>query len=259
MRRILAIAIVGLVAGLLWVRQPLHAASPDAQAGVANVPPTTLPASQPTAVSAAEVEFRAKQAFNQGDYAIALPLLRKVEAAMVDRPDQLGQVQEMIRVASKNIAFANAVTTATTGPAGEASGQADRTKHTPPKAGQVLDLSIKELGNFDFDNDKGGNIPPDVQQLTGSTLRVSGFMLPIDQAERITRFALVPSLMNCCFGQPPGIQHTIVVTCPAGKAVSYFPDEITVEGVLKVRETKEDGIILSIFEMTTSSVRPAVK
>jgi hypothetical protein len=34
-------------------------------------------------------------------------------------------------------------------------------------------------------------------------------MIPIDQAENITSFALVPSLFACCFGQPPQVQHTV--------------------------------------------------
>jgi hypothetical protein len=123
----------------------------------------------------------------------------------------------------------------------------------------VLDVAIKELGNFEYDADNGGNIPPDVTALSGSTLRVTGFMIPMDQADNITQFALVPSLFACCFGQPPSIQHTIVVNCPKGKAVSYYPDEIVVEGKLKVEEKKEDGFIVSLFEIEVNSVKPAGK
>jgi hypothetical protein len=81
-------------------------------------------------------------------------------------------------------------------------------------------------------------------------------MIPMDQAENITQFALVPSLFSCCFGQPPQIQHTIVVNCPKGKAVSYCPDEIFVEGDLKVDEKRDDGYVVSIFELTAKSVKP---
>jgi hypothetical protein len=82
-------------------------------------------------------------------------------------------------------------------------------------------------------------------------------MIPMDQAENITQFALVPSLFACCFGQPPSVQHTIVVNTPAGKGVSYYPDEIVVEGKLLVEEKKEDGFIVSIFEVECTSVKPA--
>ena len=101
--------------------------------------------------------------------------------------------------------------------------------------------------------------PPTSRRWPDARLRLRGFMIPMDQAENITQFALVPSLFACCFGQPPQIQHTIVVNCPKGKAVSYFPDEIIVEGKLTVEEKKDDGYIVSIFEMETSSVKPAPK
>jgi hypothetical protein len=50
-----------------------------------------------------------------------------------------------------------------------------------------------------------------------------------------------------------------VVNCPKGKAVSYYPDEIVVEGKLKVEEKKDEGFIISIFEMEVGSVKPAVR
>ncbi len=97
-----------------------------------------------------------------------------------------------------------------------------------------------------------------MKSLTGHTVRLRGYMIPMDQAENITQFALVPSLFACCFGQPPQVQHTVVAHCPDGKAVS-FADEITVEGKLKVDEKKDDGFIVSIFEMDIASVKPAPK
>jgi hypothetical protein len=90
-------------------------------------------------------------------------------------------------------------------------------------------------------------------------IKLRGFMIPMDQADKITQFAMVPSLFACCYGQPPQVQHTIVCGTPKGKAVSYYPDEIQVEGTLTVKEKKEDGFIVSIFEMDVSSVKPAVK
>ena len=69
----------------------------------------------------------------------------------------------------------------------------------------------------------------------------------------------MPSLFACCFGQPPQVQHTVVCKAPAGKAVSYYPDELIVEGKLKVEEKKDDGFIVSVFEIDVTSVKPAVK
>ena len=136
---------------------------------------------------------------------------------------------------------------------------ATRIPHPKPMAGQVLTKQIKELGNFEYDPDKGGGIPKDVFGLTGAQIKLTGFMIPMDSADRITQFALVPSLFACCFGQPPQIQHTIVVNCPPGKAVAYYADQISVEGTLKVDEQKEDGFIVSIFQLKADSIRPAVR
>jgi hypothetical protein len=162
-----------------------------------------------------------------------------------------------MRVATKAIATANLQKGAVS--AAPANLSANRIPHPAPVSGQVQEMSIKELGNFDYDADKGGNLPADVKRLDGSQIRLRGYMIPIDQAERISKFALVPSLFACCFGQPPQIQHTIIVQCPAGKAVSYYPDELIVEGTLSVNETKEDGIITSVFQVKTNSVKPAPK
>jgi hypothetical protein len=51
----------------------------------------------------------------------------------------------------------------------------------------------------------------------------------------------------------------VVASCPPGKAVGYSPDEIVVEGKLNVDEKKDDGYIISIFEVTVTSVKAAPK
>jgi hypothetical protein len=215
-----------------------------------------VPATQPA--EPGSLEFRAVTALNRGDYASALPLLEKLAEQNKDQSKK-GLIDEQIRVAKAQIAAA------ATQPA-EAGGDVQipmsaeaRKKHAAPTAGEVRELGIQELGNFEYDADKGGNIPADVTALSGSKVRVRGFMIPMDQTENITQFALVPSLFACCYGQPPQVQHTVVCETPKGKAVSYFPDEIQVEGTLKVQEKRDEGFIVSVFELEVSSVKPAVK
>jgi hypothetical protein len=180
-----------------------------------------------------------------GDNAAALPLLRELEKRYPAGSKQANATQTEIRRLERLINL------------GPATGDS-RVPITPPAPGEVKEFeSIKDLGNFDYDVEKGGNIPPDIAHLNHSSIRIRGFMIPMDSAENIQKFALVPSLFSCCMGQPPQIQHTIVVVTPKGKAVSYFPDEIIVEGPLTVEEKKEDGFIVSIFEVSATSVKPA--
>ena len=222
-------------------------------------------------VDVAALQVRASQAVSAKEWATALPLLKKVAEKVKDQPERLGQIEEQIRVCEKNIAKqAKAALNAKPQAAGAGgsvplvtpgvnipTSAETRKPHAPVKSGEALELGIKELGNFDYDQDKGGNIPADVKQLAGSTVRLRGYMIPMDQADNITKFALVPDLFACCFGQPPQIQHMVVANCPSGKAVSYSPDEILVEGKLNVEEKKDDGYIISIFEVSVSSVKAA--
>ncbi len=187
----------------------------------------------------AALELRATESFNKGDFAAALPMLQKLATQLQTQPnqnDKLAMVQEQIRVCQKN----QATSLQSTGGAAVTSlGDTSRSlppqlpqhrrnsswapiaARTPtPKPGEILEMSIKELGNFDFDADTSSTpIPPDVKNLNGSTIRSPRLhMIPMDQAENISKFALVPSLFACCYGQPPQIQHTIVVSCLQGQS-----------------------------------------
>jgi hypothetical protein len=208
------------------------------------------------------VEIRANQAFNRGEYAAALPLLNALADVSKDEPSRLGAIQEKIRVCQRaldSLKTAPATQPALVSPSDIPVDPETRKKHAASKPGDVQEMSIKELGNFQYDDEKGGAIPADVKQMNGSTIRLRGYMIPMDQAEHITQFALVPSLFACCFGQPPQIQHTIVVNCPKGKAAGYCPDEIVVEGKLTVQEKRDDGYIISLFELSAGSVKVAAK
>jgi hypothetical protein len=209
------------------------------------------------------LEVRANEAFNRGQYSLAKELYTRISDKVKEDKTRYGAMQEKIRVCDakmKELAASVPVPAADQLNGAQIETAAEkRTKHTAPKAGDVLTIGIKELGNFDYDADKGGNIPDDVKKLTGSKIRVTGFMIPLDQADNISNFSLVPSLFACCFGQPPQIQHQIVVHTPKGKSVSYYPDEIVCEGTLKVDEKKDDGYIVSVFEMDVQSVKPAAK
>ncbi|QOV88241.1 DUF3299 domain-containing protein [Humisphaera borealis] len=250
------------LAAVLMLSSAVVAAEPATKpvTGAATRPVELPKVEVPSDLTGAQLATRAQQAFNRGEYALALPLLRKVAAEAENQPAKLASVMERIRVCEKALASAKAEMEAKA--ANPQTAPADNTAearkpHPAPTDGKTYDLTIQALGNFEYDQEKGGNIPADVQRLSGAAIRLRGYMIPMDQAENITQFALVPSLFACCFGQPPSIQHTIVVNCPKGKAVGYTADEIFVEGKLTVKEKKDDGYIISVFEMEVSSVKLA--
>lgn len=229
---------------------PVFAQTSAAPTGEVEAPATVMgPATQPAGPSLRELDMRAATAMNNGQWELALRTYERMLPMLRDDPDLLGPVLERIRVCQAQMALIR--------PKADQPDNKNRAPHRKPADGQTLSLSIQQLGNFDYDVDKGGNIPDDVKALSGSTVALRGYMIPLDQAEHLSEFALVPSLLACCFGQPPQVHHTIVVICERGQSVRYFPDEIIVTGVLKVEEKKEEGYIVSIFEMTPRSVKPA--
>ena len=212
---------------------------------------------EPTVV---RMEKNANLAFDRQSYTQALALYQKLLTMLPKDSAQIKPIEEKVRVCQKALAdqlLANPQLQLGQPGDAVATSPEERKAHVKPKDGEVYELSVKQLGNFEFDAEKGGNIPKDVVALNGSTIRTRGFMLPLDQADHITEFALVPSLFACCFGQPPQVQHTLVVRTPKGKAVSYFPDEILIEGTLTVKERTEDGMVVSLFEIACTSVKPA--
>jgi hypothetical protein len=225
------------------------------------------------------VERQALASYRAGRYAEAVPLLKRWAATPRVRNDR-----ERLKVALAYIA--DAEVRAAAEKAGEAGGggaggpgplptaaalaQAEavvmakdaaaapdfgqRVPHRTPAAGEVLTMTIKDLGNFPFNPETDTEVPADVAALDGARVRLNGFMLPISQSEKITDFALIPSLMGCCFGASPGVEHVITAKLPPDKAVDYTVDEVVVEGVLHVKVERKQGYTYSLFKVEAQSV-----
>ena len=67
------------------------------------------------------------------------------------------------------------------------------------------------------------------------------------QTDSIRQFTLVTSVYECCFGQPPGVEHAINVVLPEGRAVTFTYGEVQVTGTLRVEEEWRDGFVVNLF------------
>lgn len=224
----------------------------------------------------------AMAAYTSGHYAQAVPLLKQWAQTMTPAKDgaNMGKVLTYLADAeakSKGItAPVGGLTVTTTSPSVATTSPTTqdaiaaivppgtlmdpttgkpRIPHPAPLSDQLLAMTIKELGNFDFDPTTDADIPADVKALDGTRVRLRGFMIPLTQAENITDFALVPSLVGCCFGQPPGVQHTITCKTAKGMVVAYTVDEVNVEGTLKIEVKRDQGYTYSLFNLEVNSVK----
>ncbi len=136
----------------------------------------------------------------------------------------------------------------------EVSTGSDRVPHTRPAPGQMVEMTLKELGNFEFDPNKDAEVPADVNLLEGAKVRLKGVMVPLTQGEKITQFALMePGSFES--HDPPGPQRFVICKTAADKAVEYTYDHvIVVEGTLHIHIQRDDNYTNRIFEMAVTSV-----
>ncbi|MDB5305767.1 MAG: hypothetical protein JWM97_3316, partial [Phycisphaerales bacterium] len=107
-------------------------------AGGAALPTFTSAAPTPAAdnnpPSIAQLEIRANQSFNRGEYNTALPILKKLAEQFKNEPARLGPIQEKIRVCEKGLAAAKAEPNAgAVKKPGEATTPEARKPHAAPK------------------------------------------------------------------------------------------------------------------------------
>ncbi len=194
---------------------------------------------------------RADQAFAAADYPTALSIYKKLEPQITDQ-SKLESMRERMRYATKAIAEPREAPATQPTPAA-------RVPHTRPADGQTLEITLHELGNFDYSEENDSAIPDDVKKLSGCHVKIPGQMLPLDQTGKVTRFILVNDMMSCCYGTAPKLQNIVYVNMPAGKWIAPTTERITIEGTLKVEVKKEDGFVLSLFEVDPSSVKFAAQ
>jgi hypothetical protein len=147
---------------------------------------------------------QADEAYDAGDLFVALPLYKEAavriqvqinttpyDSRREELETELRNLRELVRECEAQIRASQ-----------PAVDMANRTPHPAPQAGVIPELQIKELGNFPYDDEKGG-VPPDVAALDGTQIRLTGYMLPAFQTDQIKTFTLVADVYECCFGQPP--------------------------------------------------------
>lgn len=201
---------------------------------------------------------RADQAFAAADYTTAVSLYQKLNGQIKDAGQKLA-MDERLRFAVKQVNSAAADASAANGSAAPTTAPstqpAARVPHVRPADGQTLDLTLLNLGNFNYDENDDKSIPEDVRKLDGCRIRVTGVMMPLDQSGRVTRFMMFNDLMSCCYGTAPKLQQVALVEMPKDKWMAATSERIAVEGTLTVKVIRDDGFVTSMFEIAPTSIK----
>ena len=97
-------------------------------------------------------------------------------------------------------------------------------------------------------------IPDFIRAFDGKTVDITGYMMALDTFDNIKSFILVPSLFGCCYGQPPAVNHVVMVKMAGGKRAKYFEDAIRVRGRFHCGEEKYEGELLSLYRIDADMV-----
>ena len=160
-----------------------------------------------------------------------------------------------LRFAVKQVNSAAADTSAVAPTTAPSTQPTARVPHVRPADGQTLDLTLLDLGNFNYDENDDKSIPEDVRKLDGCHIRVTGVMMPLDQSGRVTRFMMFNDLMSCCYGTAPKLQQVALVEMPKDKWMAATSERIAVEGTLTVKVVRDDGFVTSMFEIAPTSIK----
>lgn len=97
-------------------------------------------------------------------------------------------------------------------------------------------------------------LPAFIKDLDGKDVEMVGFMMPLTEVKDIKEFLLVPYLWGCCYGEPPAINHLVVVRMPNGHLTKFFNDVIRVRGRFTCGEVKQDGYLVSLYVLTADQI-----
>jgi hypothetical protein len=137
----------------------------------------------------------------------------------------------------------------------------DLAQGAPPSIGGIPEQRDAKFTKLTFDTLKSWTyiegktpIPDFIKKLDGRDVEMVGFMMPLSEVKDITEFLLVPSLWGCCYGQPPAVNHIVVVKMPKGQTTKVFNDVIRVRGRFSVGETKEGRYLVSLYVLTAERI-----
>ena len=124
--------------------------------------------------------------------------------------------------------------------------------------GEYTTVDLKSLGYFPFNEVDGtiADVPKQFAALDGKKMFLIGQMyVDTSTAPYVDRFQFVYSIQNCCFNGPPKVQERVFAQVPpGGRKVPVFSGLAKVYGTLHVRIVKENGKIVSLYEMDVEKV-----
>jgi hypothetical protein len=118
---------------------------------------------------------------------------------------------------------------------------------------KTVDLSFDTLKKWTYVKGKS-DLPNYIRQFDGQRVEMAGYMMTLQDVVDIDSFVLVPSLFGCCYGQPPSVNHVVLVKMTGGATVKFIGDPLKVRGIFHCSEEKQDGYLVSLYRLDADQV-----
>jgi hypothetical protein len=137
-------------------------------------------------------------------------------------------------------------------PAADA-GAAARRPSAAPREITFDDIKLEMEKGAPFTRDL---LPARVTSLTGTAIRIRGYILPSFQQTGLTQFVLVRDNQECCFGPGAALHDCVVVRMRPGKTADFSIRPVAVAGTFKIDELRApDGSHLAIYALDGDEVK----
>jgi len=126
--------------------------------------------------------------------------------------------------------------------------------HGIQKNGDRLDVDLKALGCFKFDEKTGtlADVPPHYRDLDGKEVALEGFAYcPANAGGSVNHFQFVYNINKCCIGGPPQVQERVFASVP-GDGINPPPQDVEfrIIGKLRVHVDKDEvGVVRKVYTM----------
>lgn len=109
-------------------------------------------------------------------------------------------------------------------------------------SGKELLLRFSSLMTWDYKPESNSPPPEKIKKLHGRTIRLTGFMFPLQEGKSIQYFCLLRTTQTCCYGPRP--QYNQYVFVEMAKPTEFHRlDPISCVGTFKVEPTPQEGFI----------------
>ncbi|MDW8311862.1 MAG: DUF3299 domain-containing protein [Burkholderiales bacterium] len=122
----------------------------------------------------------------------------------------------------------------------------------PERPGFVSWKLLAQVGLLRQNNRLVPQFSPEVLQLDGKSIRLQGFMMPLDIGDRQRRFLLTAAPPHCAFCLPAGPESMVEVR--AKDPVRYTIDLVAISGRLQVLREDPAGLYYRLVD--AEAIRP---